>query len=69
MSPLPVRRYRISLTAWSSWSTDVEAPDEYAAVAAAEALWESDGEDAFRHQDGGIQGLDAELIDDREGGR
>ncbi len=67
MSPLSTRRYRVMVLRWDAYDAVIEADSEEDALAKAEALYSAEGEDAFSHHDGGLDGITAEPLDEEAG--
>jgi hypothetical protein len=47
MSSRPQKSYRVTFTATSGYKITLDAKSEYAAIAAAQKLWATEGEAAF----------------------
>lgn len=62
----PLHRYRVALSSWESWSLIVRAESAEAAEKEALTLWETEGEEVFKHRGGGVDVVEAYPLDDRE---
>lgn len=62
-----LRTYRVFVHEWDVHSTVLEAESEQAAIAAADALFDAEGPEAFRHWNNGRDDTNAQEIG--EGGR
>ena len=67
MSPVTTRSFRVLVLRWDAYDAVVEATSEAEAIAKGEALYDSEGEAAFSHHDGGVDGITAEAIDEEAG--
>ena len=50
----PLHRYRVALSSWESWSLIVRAESAEAAEKEALTLWDTEGEEVFKHRGGGV---------------
>ena len=64
MSAPTLKRYRVTVLEWLAHKAVIEATDAAAAEAEARRLWEDNAEyEVFNFDDGGIDGVQVEEID------